>query len=777
MKTIALDNLWNLAFTHPRSSVHCIIPATVPGNVELDLIRDGYISDPYPADNVKAMDEWARVNDWTYVTEFPEPMTASGEKILLILEGIDTIADVFLNGEKILRCENMFITHQTDITHLLTARNTLRIVIYSAELFARQFPQSAFQVSRDHRHAEAYIRKAAHMWGWDNAPRLLSAGIWRPVYLKIVKPVHFTDVYIYTRQASAQQAQLGINWQFCTPDENLGDYNGKLSVSFQNNEILRQEFSINFTSGKIRNITIDTPHLWWPHGYGDANLYDITISITRNNETLAEWKTRFGIREIKLMRTPVMNKEQGNFIFLCNGEKIYCRGTNWKPLDALHSRTAEKNRRALELCTDLNCNMIRVWGGGIYEDHDFFNFCDEQGLLVWQDFMFACCLYPQDNHFQNAVSLEAEYIIKKLRNHCSLALWCGDNETDQLFAWGIWPGETVPSDNVISRRVLKNMAAMHDPYRPFLESSPYINDDTVRQCRKQPDVKKKPILDSQMPEQHLYDENNYHQRLMNSNARFVSETGQGKLISESDSIIAREKNRIMDLWNRTAPADDNTRELAERYQMDNHGINDGRIMKNLVRTYFTETITPDNFADFRLAVNAAAGDGYKFAVEYHRARKWDKTGLLWWSLIEMFPQAANKALVDYCFQKKMPYFWIKQAQQTCVIVGLLDEKKRNVHLYAVNDSLREFTACLQVSLYEVNSFTPYKKIIIQFSKNSSRYTGIKLSGRKHALFLFEWEIDNIKYFNHCITGFPPYDFNRYKEWCAVLDRIYRRKKK
>ncbi|MFA6176656.1 MAG: hypothetical protein WC765_08780, partial [Phycisphaerae bacterium] len=348
-------NGWKLSFVH-QGTQH-VIPAAVPGNVEIDLQQAGLLDEPCPPDDMWAMRSFESV-DWVYEASLEAPALQEGEQICLVFEGIDTIADVLLNGEKILRCENMFIPHTVNVTGKLKATgNQLQVRIFSPELFARQFTPPALHASREHHHGEAYLRKARHMWGWDNAPRLLSAGLWREVYLEVLPAIRFTEVYAYTNQVSQDSASVGVEWNIVTPDPDLSDYKGKVVCSFEGQVELEQEFDVEFTSGSLRRaLTLKKPHRWWPLGYGQPDLYDLQLLLYKNHHVVAEWKSKFGVREIELIRTETTNERgEGEFVFKCNGEKIYIRGTNWKPLDPLPSQARPKMRQALDLCLDLHC--------------------------------------------------------------------------------------------------------------------------------------------------------------------------------------------------------------------------------------------------------------------------------------------------------------------------------------------------------------------------------------------------------------------------------------
>ncbi len=774
-----LHGKWTLSFTHPEHGEQVRIKATVPGNVELDLLREGIVKDAWAADDFSVMRDFERVDDWTYETEFDAPDLPTGYSVNLVFEGIDTIADVFLNGSQVLRCENMFIPHSVEVTELLQKKdNTLSVRLYSADLFARKFPYSAFSVFRDFRQSQAYLRKAAHMWGWDNAPRLLSAGIWRPVVLSVRPPVRFSEVYLYTQTVREDTTWIGVNWRFETPDTDLSGYRGRLTLSFNGTAEYVGDFEVFFTYG-VLNVELKTADitLWWPKGYGEPNLYDVSLQLLKDDSVAAEWNGRMGIRELELIRSEIIDEnDEGDFVFLCNGEKIYINGTNWKPLNALHSRAVKRTRQALDLCLDLNCNMVRVWGGGIYEDHDFFDYCDEQGLLVWQDFMFACGFPPKDTFFLDAVAREAESIVKRIRNHPSLAVWCGDNEVDNTFLWGTMiPNNLLPSHNDVSRKVLKNAVLSYDPYRSYVESSPHISDSIAAQRHKKENERR----DITSPEVHLYPKDeNFRKAFRTCRSRFVGETGPFFInaMSESADIVERERERVSRLWDVPIAAKDYT---IESHQMDEHFITWKDACRKRLTHFFGKEFTFEPWQDFALGVNSICADIFKFAIEYSRSLKWQKTGVLWWSLLDMWPMMFNYSVVDYNFRKKMPYYWIRQSQQPfCLMIVERNENGPPV-LVAANDTLEKQSGHYTVETSDDGTGTGRQIASGRFEIGPNHNEDLQIleKSKEPELWIIKWHFGKTPCYNHFVTGAPPFNFDTWKKWNSILLETYADNKK
>ena len=223
-------------------------------------------------------------------------------------------------------------------------------------------------------------------------------------------------------------------------------------------------------------IDVHDPMLWWPRGYGDPNLYQVTTQLLQNDKVIASREDSVGIRKLELIRTETTSAEKpGQFLFKVNGVPILVKGSNWVPADAFHSRDAARYEKILALVTDLECNMLRCWGGNVYEDDAFFDICDRNGIMVWQDFAMACAIYPQTPEFLEVMRQEAISVVRKLRNHPSLALWSGDNEVDQSYFFS----GLDPAHNKITREVLPQVVFQCDPYRPYLPSSPYMSPEVI----------------------------------------------------------------------------------------------------------------------------------------------------------------------------------------------------------------------------------------------------------------------------------------------------------
>lgn len=354
---------------------------------------------------------------WMYSRKFPSPGLKGGERAVLKFGGIDTFADIFLNGEKIGEAGNMLIPHSFDITERLSkgGDNSLDVIIRSAVMESNGRKLGAISSAYD----SEGVRKAPHMYGWDIMPRLLSAGLWKGAGVEILKPARIDDIFFMTVSADPDknEAVCAARIRLSIPRGQLGKLSAEAKLSLGGKTVWSQKMHADKFTLSPNGIRIKDAKLWWPRGYGESPLYSLEVRLLSPDGKILDSKTRnVGLRTVGLERSDVFkNGDKGKFEFRVNGRKIYIKGTNWTPLDALHSRDPQHLKKALEMAADLNCNMLRCWGGNVYESDAFYDFCDENGILVWQDFSLACTTPPQDDAFAKAMEEEARSVVERLR--------------------------------------------------------------------------------------------------------------------------------------------------------------------------------------------------------------------------------------------------------------------------------------------------------------------------------------------------------------------------
>ena len=441
--------------------------AVVPGCVHRDLLRHGLIPDPFWGTNETDL-QWIGERDWEYRTSFVAPKSLLDEEVVeLVADGLDTIATLRLNGREIGRAENMFLGHRWDVKPWMRAGNNQMVIRFGGALDYIRTHRTG------HRPREindpvggcTVIRKQQCQFGWDWGPRFVTAGIWRDLRLEGWTGNRLESVRVMQDHRSDGSVVLRLAPELARPDP-AATVRG--TVSFDGRVIAT---IVN------RKSTIVNPHLWWPNGQGGQSLYQVDAEVAGSDgKMIGRWTRRIGLRTIALDRHADAWGE--SFQFVVNGRPVFAKGANWIPA---HSFVAGLTRadyeRDLRSAAEAHMNMLRVWGGGIYESEDFYDLCDELGLLVWQDFMFACTLYPADDAFVASSRAEADFQIRRLRHRACLALWCGNNEVFGCNAESLAADKKLLADyEKLFHQALPAAVEAADGITPYWPSSPWRGD-------------------------------------------------------------------------------------------------------------------------------------------------------------------------------------------------------------------------------------------------------------------------------------------------------------
>lgn len=646
------------------------IPAEVPGCMELDFFRAGQAPDPYVAGNPLFYQQFENRHLW-YYTEFDAPDGADE----LLFEGIDTVAEIYLNGKLLGKAENMLIPHTFPVSELRKTGNSLVVHILPATIEARKYPLTPLTTGQHYNAASLPLRKAAYMYGWDILPRFVSGGLYRPVYLLKKAEERIEEYYLYTTKVDPAKntARLNFFYRIHTDADFLNDLTLTLKGVCGASEFA---FTLPLwhTDGTAC-LTVSEPLLWFPKNAGEPNLYEVTLTLARGETVLDEKQFSFGIRTAELVRTSVLDENgNGDFYFRINGKKVFCLGTNWVPTDAFPCRQPQFLLRGLKLLSDIGCNTVRVWGGGLYEDDAFYDYCDRHGILVWQDFAFGCAIYPEDERFLALAGKEAKTVIRRLRQHPSLVLWAGDNEGDLVYGWKCLPQD--PNDHPLTRTVLPRTVREHDPIRPYLPSSPYL-DSVAFQLHKK------------TPEDHLWGPRDYFKGdyYRGAKALFASEIGYHgcpspqnlkKFISGDQLFpLLDENGNGRPDWLVHAASPELSPSAPYAYRIP--------LMINQVKTMFGEAA--GSLADFARQSQISQAEAFKYFIEKFRLARERAGGVIWWNLIDGWPQISD-AVVDYYGTEKLAYSFIRRVQAP-LILSFDEPSEEKYGLYAISELTEE----------------------------------------------------------------------------------------
>jgi len=720
-----------------------VYPCTVPGNFELELQAIGIIEDPFYGMNVLKLQELEGAHVW-YVRNF-EASVPDGCNAELVFEGLDCYADVYLNGELVGSCDNMLVEHTFNVDGLLQSHNELLVHIKPAVLEAEAYPYPPGLSALGVNYESLYVRKAPHMYGWDIMPRVVSAGIWRPVRIRFLPLERLQRVYLQTLSLSADASRADLDFYYRARTlHSAGDTYEVAVEGHCNGSSFSEKRRLRFNAGRF-GFSVKDAKPWWPRGRGEPNLYHVTASLIKNGRVVDQLEFDMGIRTVRLDRTSVTTPSgDGEFCFRINGEKVFIMGSNWVPLDAFHARDVERIAPAIELAEDIGCNMLRCWGGNVYENDLFYELCDRKGIMIWQDFAMACGIYPQDEEFRRRIATEARKVVQRLRQHPCIVLWSGDNECDNAYLWSSG-GKRNPNTNVLTREVLPRLLGEEDPARPYLPSSPYIDEEAFA------------AGDRFLPENHLWGPRNYYKSdyYINALCHFASEIGYHGCPSP-DSIrrfISPEK-----LW----PYKDNPQWLLHATSpVPEAHLYDYRVelMATQIRELFGQV--PDNIEQFALASQICQAEADKFFIEFFRAAKWRRTGIIWWNLIDGWPQFSD-AVVDYYFTRKLAYHYIKVSQQPLCLM-LTEPEGSGQKLIAANDTREAIE--LRYSIRDVETDI----VVIEGTgpaapDDVTTLTTVPFSRGEQRFYVIEWESTHGSGKNHYLAGEPPFNLSQYLRW-------------
>lgn len=666
-------------------------PATVPGVVHTDLLQNKIIEDPFFRLNERGL-QWIDKEDWVYETCFTLAADMMRkENMELVFEGLDTYADVYLNDECILKADNMFRCWSIPVRQYIREENNILKVYFHSpvkidvpkwDALPYQYPASNDQSENGglfNKKISIFARKAGYHYGWDWGPRLVTSGIWRPVYIRAWSDLRINDVFIEQKEVGAGRAVIAGHVELDADK----DMNGVLvTITDEVTGRVLGEWQADLKRGTNR-VTVDfvlhKPKLWWSNGLGEPFLYRFRTDIIAGGELLDSKTERVGIRSLKVVHQP--DKDGHTFYIELNGRPVFAKGANYIPSDNFLPRvTPENYKRTILDAAGVNMNMLRVWGGGIYENDVFYDLCDEYGIMIWQDFMFACSMYPAEGALLDNIHQEAVDNVKRLRNHACIALWCGNNECqDAWLGWG-WKCEIERQNKEYADKIwaqyrqqyhvtLPGVVREYAPGTFYWPSSPFAFEGemsgTTDGDRHYWSVwhGKAPISD--------YD---------SEKSRFFSEYGF-QSFPEFESV------------KRYAPYPEDWDIRSEVMMSHQRG---GDHANGLIETYLlNEYKKPRDFRAFLYINHVLQGDAIKTAIESHRRQMPYNMGTLFWQHNDCWP-VASWASRDYYGRWKAQHYYVRKAYDDILISSVVEGD--DLKVYAVSDRLENTSGQLQLQV-------------------------------------------------------------------------------
>ena len=666
-------------------------PATVPGVVHTDLLQNKIIEDPFFRLNERGL-QWIDKEDWVYETCFT---LAAGmmrkENMELVFEGLDTYADVYLNDECILKADNMFRRWSIPIRQYIREENNILKVYFHSPIkidvpkwdaLPYQYPASNDQSENGglfNKKISIFARKAGYHYGWDWGPRLVTSGIWRPVYIRAWSDLRINDVFIEQKEVGAGRAVIAGHMEL-DADKDMDGVLVTITDEATGRVLGERQADLKRGTNRVTaDFVLHKPKLWWSNGLGEPFLYRFRTDIIAGGELLDSKTERVGIRSLKVVHQP--DKDGHTFYIELNGRPVFAKGANYIPSDNFLPRvTPENYKKTILDAAGVNMNMLRVWGGGIYENDVFYDLCDEYGIMIWQDFMFACSMYPAEGALLDNIHQEAVDNVKRLRNHACIALWCGNNECqDAWLGWG-WKREIERQNKEYADKIwaqyrqqyhvtLPGVVREYAPGTFYWPSSPFAFEGemsgTTDGDRHYWSVwhGKAPISD--------YD---------SEKSRFFSEYGF-QSFPEFDSV------------KRYAPYPEDWDIRSEVMMSHQRG---GDHANGLIETYLlNEYKKPRDFRAFLYMNHVLQGDAIKTAIESHRRQMPYNMGTLFWQHNDCWP-VASWASRDYYGRWKAQHYYTRKVYDDILISPVVEGD--DLKVYAVSDRLENTSGRLQLQV-------------------------------------------------------------------------------
>jgi beta-mannosidase len=654
------------------------LPATVPGDVHLDLLANKKIPDPFFRDNESKL-QWIEKESWEYQLGFEvAPALLARSNVDLVFDGLDAAAQVYVNDAQVLSANNSFRVWRVPVKGRLHAgKNLLRVVFPSPIKAAQEAAASDLFRLRSKTEDKTYIRKPAYEYGWDWGPRFVTSGIWKPVRLVAWDKARIADFHIRQRDVSKEVAHLNAEVEIEAASAGQTSVVVKFSDNGRPVIVLAK---VSFHAG--RNvidlpIEIRRPKLWYPAGYGEQPLYEFTAQVATNGQGIEERKVKTGLRSIVLHRE--LDKWGRSFEFLVNGIPVFAKGADVIPFDSFPNRVTSANyRRILESARDANMNMIRHWGGGYYETDEFYAICDELGIMVWQDFMFGNDWQPGTYAFKLNIEAEAEDQVRRLRNHPSIVIWCGNNETESAFGWA--PRPSLPPEikhymwqDYLTEfsGILPRVVARLNPETPYWPSSPSADYEALSDHYQSGDQHDWSVWHGRVP----FSEYEKH------HWRFVTEYG----------FQSFPEMRTVESFTQPEDRTGIFTPVMLAHQKNNEG-------NSLIQDYISKDYpTPKDFPSFLYVSQVVQAEGIKIGAEHWRRLRPETMGSIFWQLNDCWP-VASWSSIDYFGRWKALQYYARRFYAPVLVSPHVESGALKV--YIVSDKVKSEPATLRARLMD-----------------------------------------------------------------------------
>jgi beta-mannosidase len=664
--------------------------ASVPGNVYTDLLDHTIIPDPFIKTNEDKV-QWVATKNWEYKTIFNiSEEELQKEFIELTFEGLDTYAKVFVNNQLLVTTDNAFRTYTIDIKAHAKKANEIRIEFRNTDVIETVKEKiNPYKLPEGKR---IYTRKAQFQYGWDWGPKLNTSGIWKAIKIKTWNALKFDDIYIKQQTVTSENANFEIEFTIESSTDKSVNIFTVANKQSQTNLIAIKKGTHTYTIP----FDIKNPQLWWTHNLGTPYLYQFDFQLIENNSIKDEKSIKKGIRTIKLITDK--DDKGATFHFELNGKPVYMKGANYIPQNSFQNKVTDNHyEKLLTDVTNSNMNMLRVWGGGIYENDIFYDLCDEKGILVWQDFMFACAMYPGDEKFLANIKQEAIEQVTRLRNHSSIALWCGNNENAEGWnRWG-WQADRTEKEKaeiwkdyqeVFSNILPKTVADLNAEIN-YWESSPKYGRGNPK-YEFEGDAHDWWVWHDATPFEH------FEEKV----PRFMSEYGFQSFPSYETLRHINQSDTI-----------DLKTDAIQSHQKHSRGF-------QLIKEYMQRDYTiPTNDADYAYVSQLLQAKGITMGIEAHRRAKPYNMGTLFWQLNDCWP-AISWSSIDYFGNWKALQYKAKKSFENVLISSIL--KKNIIETSIVNDELESLSGDLELQIIDFTGKEVWSKNIpVSISENTS----------------------------------------------------------